>query len=71
MKIKAPVALLIIGGVLCLIGWQQAGAPPDHNIGRSIAGSVLQQGLSVLGIIMAGIGAVWLLIRLLSRAPKD
>ncbi len=67
MKNWGPVSLLLVGLALCLLGYVAAQGPVDHNIGRSIANSVIQKGYIIIGAIVSFCGLVWLLLRLGGR----
>lgn len=71
MKATGPLVSILIGSVIFILAWTSGFGPTDHNIGRSIANSVLRQGFMVLGGIVCAIGVLVFLTRWLGSPPKQ
>ena len=70
MKLTGPLACLFCGFLIYVFGWMSGLGPPDHNIGRSIASSILRQGIEIFGGLISIIGIIWLLVRWFDRPTR-
>lgn len=61
-----PAALLGGGLALCGVVWTARNGPPDHDIGRSIVTSIVENGLAVVGGAAVLTGAIWLMLDLVT-----
>ncbi|UWR24516.1 hypothetical protein [Sulfitobacter sp. S190] len=70
INLTGPIICILIGFVIFAVAWLSGHGPPDHNIGRGIANSIMRQGFAIVGGFISICGVAWLLIRWLDRSSE-
>ncbi len=63
MKLTGPLICFFTGLLIFALAWMSNFGPPDHNIGRGIAHSIMRQAFGVLGGLISFAGLIWFVLR--------